>query len=567
MLKKSRRRKSPIRKRSRSVRKSRARKSRARKSPIRKRSRSVRKSRARKSHIRKSRKCKKSQFRSRKSGYCRKRKCSSGRTRDIVTRLCRNKKSRRSRRRKSPVRKLSLRKRSLRKRSLRKSRRRKSQLRNNYSPKRGATTDEKGAKKENKDEKGAKKENKDEKGARASASAINKKGKAIAINKKGGTKIAEEAIKEAIDDTDEHGKKYTKEQLRTRMIDNLESNYTTICLGRTAKMKKTNSLNTHILNLLHTYSPIDPVTRELIILTDQVRINLLKEKISYFLSDDLSHLFKCDKDDKRPIGGRLYRCVSSANLDYIAEQIAEQIDQDITIISTLHPEKLNQSYSIKKWISQGSKEYYDGGQYSSASLDYDLITKEGSNICGKEVPSKGNKKVTVISNVECLLCINIFKFVQIYNGTLRVIMPSLTENESDIVYTTIGPNPNIPFHTPRSSQYKEIQPGELHLDIYPAFNPILLKKWFGFDIDRITIGISAQNTAFAAISAQEVIMSGNYPIEILDVLAYYTYTNTKDKSTLKLTWPKTPIPLKDYLKDRQTYRSGDNPGNPDPMEQ
>jgi hypothetical protein len=118
-LRKSRRRKSPLRKRSQQ--KSKTRKSRTRKSPLRKRSQQkskTRKSRTRKSPLRKrsQQKCKKSQFRSRKSGYCLKRKCGSGRTRDIVTRICRKKKS------------------PGRKRSLKKSRRRKSLLRNNYSP-------------------------------------------------------------------------------------------------------------------------------------------------------------------------------------------------------------------------------------------------------------------------------------------------------------------------------------------------------------------------------------------------------------------------------------------------
>ena len=375
------------------------------------------------------------------------------------------------------------------------SRRRKSQLRNNYSPKKTEETN--------------KKDNIPTKKTEGSITKNKKDKKIVEIDK---------------------GKKYTKEDLQKRMDEGLESNFMTITLGMDSSGRRGGQLNTDIYNEIHR-EPVSLVEKTL-----EDKFTSLKERFETFLSNPKN---------------RLYRCVSSANLNYIYSKIQESKKN----IDTLHPEKRNQKYSIKEWISRGSKKKFKGGQYSSTTVDFNLISQIGSKLCGKEKPSK-DKKTMLATNVECLLSINISKLIRRFSKDhIRIIMPSTNEDEEEIVYTGIGTDIEIPNKSERPEyMYMEIPEDKVHVDIYPAFSPDLLLAWFGLLNPDNYIGISDQNTAFAAITAQEVIMSGNYPIDILEVVAYHKTEPLLGSNQMEFL-PK-PISIREYFNQRENIRAG-----------
>jgi hypothetical protein len=145
-----------------------------------------------------------------------------------------------------------------------------------------------------------------------------------------------------------------------------------------------------------------------------------------------------------------------------------------------------------------------------------------------------------------LLAINIYK---LNPENIRVIIPQINQDPTKI-YTAIGTGE---VHTERQSTgYKEITDlNTTNLDIYPACTPDLLFAWFGCkNSDQACKSFSEQNTAFAAITAQEVIMSGNYPIDIIDVIGYYR------KGAKQMVTLETPVNIKDYIRQRTDLRSG-----------
>ena len=280
-------------------------------------------------------------------------------------------------------------------------------------------------------------------------------------------------------------------------------------------------------------------------------------------------------------GHKLYRCVSKDNVDYIKKLI----EDGKVNINTLHPNKQEQDYSIFQWISQGSGKHFKGSQYSSTSLGMHFINREGSNICGKyrinnhytdemrkyndmrekyrkynSASAESRKTMTQpirpteepkqhkLSNVECMLSIDIRKIIKEdernkTESRIRIITPSTTYDETKKVHTTIGKkviNKKI-----KAEDIKEIQ-DEVHVDIYPACTPELLFTWFGCGFNRCT-GFTYQNTAIAAITAQEVIMSGNYPIDILNVVACHPPNGNGVMKLLEI-----PMPIRDYCNLRET---------------
>jgi hypothetical protein len=150
------------------------------------------------------------------------------------------------------------------------------------------------------------------------------------------------------------------------------------------------------------------------------------------------------------------------------------------------------------------------------------------------------------TNRECMISIDISKIIKENKENVRVVIPSTTYDESKKVHTTIGEN--VIDQDKKAPDIKEIKDeNDVHVDIYPACTPELLYTWFGCHFNKCS-GTTMQNTAFAAITAQEVIMSGNYPIDILEVVACHPRGHGYVGDVMKLL--QQPMPIREYCKAR-----------------